>query len=257
MARITPEDPERVGHRVAQSGLAQRDRGPGEVLQRLLRRPQAGGVGHGAGQDAHRGIGGQGKEPAQQDRRRHAQQDHGRGQEVDGQALAAQGREKSGADLQADRIDEQDQAEILDEIDDRFVDAQLKMGGQDAGEQHAGNAEADAEKADLAQQDADGNDQAQDQDGMGGRVFQQQFKQPAHFLFSCAPLENAVKKILLQRPPKINLSAVLSVDLDLHQPALDRAVEQHEAPGGLQADRADQFQVAAKNVSGRALAALL
>ena len=75
--------------------------------------------------------------------------------------------EEAGAHLQADGKDEQDEAELLDEMDDLRIGPEAEMADDDAHEQDPGGADGNALHLDSTQIDADADDKRQQQDRMG------------------------------------------------------------------------------------------
>ncbi len=161
------QDAEGVGHGVAdarQPGglLAQR----ADVLEGLLGRGQAGRVGHGPRVEAH----GRGHLDAAQAADQHgqgrAEEHHGGGQEVEPQARLAQRGEEARPDLHADGVDEEDEPELAQELQDLLVDRDPEVPEGDAGEEHPRDAQVDPEQPDVAHGQAQGRDQADDDDGV-------------------------------------------------------------------------------------------
>ena len=88
----------------------------------------------------------------------HVEEHDEHGDTVELDTLVLERREETGTHLQTDGENEQDEAELLDELERRRIDGHAQMAGQDAAEQHKRCPERDAEELDFAQQHADGND---------------------------------------------------------------------------------------------------
>ena len=88
--------------------------------------------------------------------------------------------EKARADLQAEGIDEDDEAEILGIGEHRRVERQSEVPGQNAHEEDEGRAERDAEEPDFSQSDADCRDERNHHDGLQGRMLDEQIFKPFH-----------------------------------------------------------------------------
>ena len=103
------------------------------------------------------------------DRDRHQDAHHNQtdGQQVESQPGALEGGEEAGADLDADAVDEQDQPELPDEVEHGGIQrdpGQLgAMADPDPGEQHAGDAKADAAEPQFTQCQTEHGDKAQHQ----------------------------------------------------------------------------------------------
>ena len=156
-------DPQRIGHRAAQRravGIEPR------LLEGLLRRAECRGVGRGAAEDT-RHVGHRNPEGVAQGhgQRRSSEYDgDGRGDQA--QSVGAHRAEKARADLQAEGIDEDDEAEILGIGEHRRVERQSEVPGQNAHEEDEGRAERDAEEPDFSQSDADCRDERNHHDGL-------------------------------------------------------------------------------------------
>ena len=109
-----------------------------------------------------------------------AEQDDGRGAPDEGDASVLECGEESGADLQADREDEEDEPELLDEVPDLAVDGHAEVAGDDPDEEDPGDAERDALDLDLSEEDAEGDDQCEGQHGMRDAVSEEEGIQPVH-----------------------------------------------------------------------------
>ena len=159
---------QRVGHGVAQGDVRVADaRGIGIGL---LRGAQSGGVGHGAREDAdHRGDRRPGHHMDDVGRQ-HAEQHDRRGAAHERHPAVLERREESRADLQADREDEEDQTEFLDEVPHLGIDRHAEVTGDDADEEDPGDAQRHALDLDLSEQDAERDDQGERQHGVRDAV---------------------------------------------------------------------------------------
>ena len=83
--------------------------------------------------------------------------------------------EETGAYLQADGKDEQDQAELLDEVEDLRIGPETEVAHEDADEQDPGGTEGYALDLEASEIDADAHDEGDQQDGMGNTLPQEQF----------------------------------------------------------------------------------
>ena len=87
---------------------------------------------------------------------------------------------ESRPDLQSEGVDEDDESEILGIGQHRGVERKPEMPGENTHKEDEGRAERDPEEADLAQPDADRRDERDHDDGLQGRVFDEQFLKPFH-----------------------------------------------------------------------------
>ena len=169
---------QRIGHRIAQCDRRIVDaRGVGVSL---LCGAEARGVGNGAREHAHH----------RRDRRPggdvdrighgHAEQHDRRSAADELQAALLERGEKARADLKADREDEENQSELLDEMEHVAVDGHAEMAERDAHEEHPRDAERDAADLHPAEQDADGDGQRERQDGMGDAAAEKERVEPLH-----------------------------------------------------------------------------
>ena len=171
-------DAQRVGHGIAQGdGRVVVARGVGIGL---LRGAESRGVRHGAREDAdHRRDGGAGRQ-VDDVGHRHAQQHDGRGAADEREPTVLERGEESRSDLQTDRKDEEDESEFLHELPDLAVDRHAEVAHCDADEEDPRDAERDTADPDLAQQDAERDDQCENQDGMCDAAAEEQGMQPLH-----------------------------------------------------------------------------
>ena len=149
------------------SGFRGTATGDDRVRKGLLRSTQARGIGHGTGHDArHRSeafAGHHMDEPGHQD----GQQYQSDGKEVHDDTAFLEGMEESGADLQADGKDKEDQAEILDEGKGRRIGPETEMTQQDTYKQDPGRANRYTLDLETSQIQAQSDDDGEKQDGMG------------------------------------------------------------------------------------------
>ena len=85
----------------------------------------------------------------------HAQKDDGRRQHVQLHAAFLERREEAGSYLQADRVDEQNQPELFDEMDQMLVELHPEMAERDSDEKNPRHAEPDSADFELAERDAE------------------------------------------------------------------------------------------------------
>lgn len=105
-------------------------------------------------------------------------------------------REKTGPDLQPDRKDEQDQAELLDEAQHAGVDRHAEMAGCDADEENPRRPQRNASDLDFPQQDSDGDDQRQNENGVRQRIAEKEVVQPIHTVTRLTYDEFSTKVVL-------------------------------------------------------------
>ena len=94
----------------------------------------------------------------------HAEGHHGRGQEVEAQAVPAQRGEEARSHLEADRVDEEHEAQLAHELAGALLDVHPEVAEGDAHEEDASDAEADAAHPHRTQRQAQGRHQRQDED---------------------------------------------------------------------------------------------
>ena len=93
------------------------------------------------------------------------------------QPVTAQRSEEAGAHLEADRVHEEDEPELADELQDPLVDVHAEMAEGEAGEQHSRDPQADPPHAEAAQREAAPGDQGQDEHGArGGRSVKERLR---------------------------------------------------------------------------------
>ena len=111
---------------------------------------EGGGVGGGATENAHH-VGqtdvGQGN---QDDGKHGAQHDDAQTPQVECHAFLAQRTEKVGADMQAEAVDKHGEAEGLDEVKHRSVDAQMQVSCKNADEENEGDSQGDTADFELS-----------------------------------------------------------------------------------------------------------
>lgn len=86
--------------------------------------------------------------------------------------------EEARTDLQTEGVDEQDQTELLEEVQQVCVDVHAQVAESDADEKNARNAQRYAGDFRLAEHDAQGDDQCQNQHGVGHSSAPQRFGAP-------------------------------------------------------------------------------
>ena len=138
-----------------------------QVAESLLRGTQPRGIGHGTRHHAdhrrHRKPGDIIKGNRCNDAERHDQY----GQFVQCDAALAERGEKSGTDLQTDRIDEENQSELFEEVHQVLVDVHAEIAERDADEQNTRHPQRHPGDLHLAQHDAECDDQRQDHHRVG------------------------------------------------------------------------------------------
>lgn len=97
----------------------------------------------------------------------HAQKDDGRRQHVQLHAAFLERREEAGSYLQADRVDEQNQPELFDEMDQMLVELHPEMAERDSDEKNPRHAEPDSADFELAERDAERDHQRENQHRVG------------------------------------------------------------------------------------------
>lgn len=97
----------------------------------------------------------------------HAQKDDGRRQHVQLHAAFLERREEAGSHLQADRVDEQNQPELFDEMDQMLVELHPEMAERDSDEKNPRHAEPDSADFELAERDAERDHQRENQHRVG------------------------------------------------------------------------------------------
>lgn len=141
---------------------------------------QGGCVGGGTAQDARHVGQRDARYSPQDDGQKRTQHHHAQGRSDEPQSARAQGAEESRSDLQAEGIDEEDEAETFGEVEHLTVDAQAQVPGDDADEEDERRSERDAQEAYLAQSDPDGSDQRKDDHGLQSRVRRENIRKPRH-----------------------------------------------------------------------------
>ena len=137
-----------------------------DIGHRLLGGAETGGIGDGARHDADHRPEFLACDPVDGERRQDAQQDEAGGQEVELDTAGAEGVEETGSDLQSDRKDEQDQAEVFHEGKHGRVHQKPEMAGQDAQEEDPGGADRDALYLEAAEPQAGRDHQGEQKDAM-------------------------------------------------------------------------------------------
>ena len=91
--------------------------------------------------------------------------------------------EEARTDLQADAIDEEDETKVLNIVQHLQVARETDMTGQDAGEEHEGDTQGDAEDFVTAEEYAHGDDQrVQQHDVCDGVGVGEKINKPIHIL---------------------------------------------------------------------------
>ena len=152
----------------ARSGLS-------ELLERLLGRAECGGVGRGAGEHAQHVLQREPARPGEGEGHEGAEQDHAEGQEVQARTALAEGAHEARAHLEPEGVDKEDQAETLGVAQHLRVYLQPNGAGEDAEEKHVGGTEADALHAQFSQGETRRADEADDDDGLYGRMLEYGF----------------------------------------------------------------------------------
>ena len=174
------DDAEGIGHGVAEA----EDHGcrlRGAALpQRLLGGGQARGVGRRPRQQAGARHGIHAPELDEEDGHAHTQHDDGGGEEIQAHAARLQQGEEARADLEAEGVDEENQAEFPDKFQHPQLDVQAEVPEGQAGEQHTGDPERDSPNLDFAQGGASRDGHRQDEHGAGYGFMGQKLKKPVH-----------------------------------------------------------------------------
>ena len=159
------DDAQRISHGIAQGDGRLRLAYSVEIG--LLGGTQSRSIGHGArhhtGERDQASAAHHGDQAGDQD----ADQDDAYGEGVQPQAVLLERSEEARTDLHADGVDEEDEAEVLDEIQHRGIDAHAEMTEGDADEKNPGDTQGDAADLDLAQQSAEGDGGGQDEYAVG------------------------------------------------------------------------------------------
>ena len=164
------QDADRIGDGVAHAhhlGAAL----AAEFGQHLLACAQRGRVGDGSGEDAEDDGQRDVQQQVQQDDHDAAQADDGHGDAVQTQAALAQRGKEAWPHLDTDRVDEQDEPELLDEVHRVLIEREIVAGEEvaddDAAEQNPADAQADATQANVTDGKAKDGNQGQQADGEG------------------------------------------------------------------------------------------
>ena len=120
------------------------------------------------------------RQPADERRGRGTGNDDRRREHVHLHALLPQRREETGAKLQTDREDKQDQPEFLHEIERVMIDCLAKMPDENPGKQHAGRPEPNPAKFEAAQRHPHHTHERQHANGVRDRLGFVEFEEPAH-----------------------------------------------------------------------------
>ncbi len=156
---------QRVGDGVTQCDIGVVD--AGSIGIGLLGGAQTRRVRHGTRQNAdHRGDIDAGRQ-VKHIGRQHTQQHDGRGERHQRHAAVLERREETGTHLQADGEDEENQAELLDEVEHGRVDGHAEVAQGDAHEENPRDSQRHAAHLHLAQQQTARDSQCQRQDRVG------------------------------------------------------------------------------------------
>ena len=101
---------------------------------------------------------------AQDEGHRHAEDHHRRGEQVETQAVPAQGGQEAGADLEADRVHEEDETQLADELAGALLDVHPEVAEGDAHEEDTRDPEAHPANANRAQGETERRHQREDED---------------------------------------------------------------------------------------------
>ena len=93
-----------------------------------------------------------------------AEGDHGGREQVEAQAVPAQRGQEAGAHLQADRVHEEDEAQLADELAGPLLDVHAEVAERDADEENARDPEAHAADLHAPQREAEGRHEREDED---------------------------------------------------------------------------------------------
>ena len=148
--------------------------------QGLLRGSEHRGVGGGSCEQARGDRHGDACQAADQHGERSPGEEHCEGQDVEFDAAFFEGREEARAYLEAKRIDEQHQTEVLCEGEHLRVHGQAEMSCEDAGEEDECHAEADSLELQLVAQQPYDAYQRQDEYRLGVGLLSEYVDQPVH-----------------------------------------------------------------------------
>ena len=161
-----PDDSERISQRIARRNIRRIGSGM-QIAESLLRGAQTGRIGDGARHHADHRAHRKARQIIKDDRRDDPERDDQGGQLVQRDAALTERGEKTRSDLQADRIDEENQSEFLEEVHQMLVDVHAETAESDTDEQNARHAQRHPGDPDLAQHDAEGYDQRQNHHRVG------------------------------------------------------------------------------------------
>ena len=153
---------QRIGNGISECDF--RSIHPVEVTVCLLGSTQTGGIGHGSGQDTHHRSNGNSGGKVQHNGDNHAEEDGQHCYHVQRKSALLESGEESRSHLQTDGIDKQYQAELLQEVQQMFVEVHVEMSEDNAHKQNPGDTQRDTRHLQLAQHDTEGDDQGQNQD---------------------------------------------------------------------------------------------
>lgn len=160
--------------------------GQAELLQRLLGGAERGGVGRRSAEHAHEV--GYVLPALEREGESHegAEDDDCEGEKVELDATLAEGAEKARSDLESELVDEEHESEALGVGEHRRVYRQSEVSGEDAGEEHEGDAERYAADAQFAQTETYRDDKSQHHKRLQGRLLEKKILKPVHRQLICA-----------------------------------------------------------------------
>ena len=147
------EDAQRVGERVGEHRRCRRGACGVRSLERLGDGGERGGVGERAGEETGEAGPVQAQRPAEQQGEPERREQHAQRQPVVAQAAPAQRGEEAGAAGQANRVDEQHQPELRDQVGDRG--AGHHPADEEPGEEHRRHPEREPAEPDLSDEVAE------------------------------------------------------------------------------------------------------
>jgi hypothetical protein len=151
-----------------------------ERAERLRAGSQRWCIGRGAGEDAQNGRGVEVREPAGEWGADRAENDDRRSEHVHLHALLSQRGHETGAELESDRENEEDQPELLHEVERVVVQFGAEVSDEDSCKEHARRAEPDATEFQAAERHAHHAHEGEHTDGVRNGLSFVELEEPAH-----------------------------------------------------------------------------
>ena len=192
-----PHDAQRIGHGASQG---RRSAVHPELVQRLLCGTQRRGIGRRPAEDADHIRQGDLRHVTESDGHDGSQCDHAHSQDVQFHSALAESIEKTGTDLQAQGINEDDQAEILCEGEHVGIDGKPQVSGQDSAEENEGHSQGDTCDPDASQQQAGDDDQEDHHHSLQGGLRKQQGIQHLFFVWAGAKIQITLNFVVQTKP---------------------------------------------------------